>query len=224
WEQVVVSLQTVLIKHLPPFVVGGKTALELQGFAHYLSHEFKEVHLYGPQPPPKWLHLLPLSTKFVVHKNNVLFKNEPNTRGLSHVRWNIRTGQAGPADPIHGESGLPGPMDWFMTVSTPERAYLELLDELPRRETFHQADVLMEGMARLSPRRLQALLEDCRSVKVKRLFFFFADRHQHPWRKHLKKDNIDFGQGKRMLVKGGVLDKTYEITVPEELHGPRRQL
>ena len=54
---------------------------------------------------------------------------------------------------------------------------LELLDELPERETFHQVDMLMEGLTNLSPRRLQKLLADCRSVKVKRLFFFFADRH-----------------------------------------------
>ena len=40
-------------------------------------------------------------------------------------------------------------------VSTPERAILELLDEVPKRETFHQADVLMEGLRNLSPRRLR---------------------------------------------------------------------
>ena len=68
-----------------------------------------------------------------------------------------------------------------LTVSTPERAILELLNEVPRRETFHQADVLMEGLRNLSPRRLQALLADCRNVKVKRLFFWFAERHNHAW-------------------------------------------
>ena len=35
WEQVIVSLQTLL--DYPPLIVGGRTALELQGFAHYLS-------------------------------------------------------------------------------------------------------------------------------------------------------------------------------------------
>ena len=39
----------------------------------------------------------------------------------------------------------------------------------------------MEGLRNLSPRRLQALLSDCKSVKVKRLFFWFAERHNHAW-------------------------------------------
>jgi hypothetical protein len=96
---------------------------------------------------------------------------------------------------------------------------LELLDELPEHESFHQADMLMEGLANLSPRRLQGLLEACRSVKVKRLFFFFADRHRHAWLKKLDKSKVDLGSGKRMLVRGGKLDRTYQITVPEDLHG-----
>jgi hypothetical protein len=39
-------------------------------------------------------------------------------------------------------------------MSSPERAILELLDEVPERETFHQADVLMEGLRNLRPRAL----------------------------------------------------------------------
>jgi hypothetical protein len=106
-------------------------------------------------------------------------------------------------------------------LSAPERAILELLDELPSRESFHQADMLMEGLTNLSPRRLQMLLTDCRSVKVKRLFFYFADRHKHAWLKHLDAKSIDFGTGKRMLVKGGKLDPVRQITVPEEMDGVR---
>ena len=58
-------------------------------------------------------------------------------------------------------------------------------------------------------------------MKVKRLFFYFADRHQHAWLKQLDKNVIDLGKGKRMLVKGGTLDRTYEITVPKDLNGVR---
>lgn len=100
-------------------------------------------------------------------------------------------------------------------MSTPERAILELLDEVPQRETFHQADVLMEGLRNLSPGRLQKLLVDCRSVKVKRLFFWFAERHNHAWLKRIDRSAIDLGQGKRMLIRGGRLDKKFNITVPK---------
>jgi hypothetical protein len=112
-----------------------------------------------------------------------------------------------------------GQWDWPLVLSTPERALLELLDELPGRESFHQVDMLMQGMTNLSPRRLQKLLAECKNVKVKRLFFFFADRHRHAWLKHLKKADFDLGKGKRMLVRGGKLDKAYQITVPEDLNG-----
>ena len=80
------------------------------------------------------------------------------------------------------------------------------------------ADVIMEGLVNLSPRRLQSLLESCKSVKVKRLFFFFAGRHQHRWLSHINREKIDFGKGKRMLVKGGKLDTKCQITVPEAFH------
>ena len=110
-----------------------------------------------------------------------------------------------------------GQWDWPLTVSQPERAFLEMLDELPKKESFHHADMMMQGAANFSPRRLQKLLVDCRSVKVKRLFFFFADRHKHAWRKRLDKSAIDLGSGKRMLVKGGKLDPVYQITVPEDI-------
>jgi hypothetical protein len=102
-------------------------------------------------------------------------------------------------------------------VSTPERALLELLDELPGRESFHVVDKLIEGLASLSPNRLQKLLEDCASVKVKRLFFFFAERHNPAWLKRIEREAIDLGAGDRMLVRGGKFDPVYRITVPEDL-------
>ena len=77
--------------------------------------------------------------------------------------------------------------------------------------------MLMEGLAGLSPKRTSRLLRECRSVKVKRLFLWFAERHGHPWFERLDRDGIDLGTGKRMLVRGGKLDPKYRITVPEDL-------
>jgi len=202
WEQVVISMQMLLGL---PLVVGGRTALELRGLGHYLARETAEIHLYGPKPPPAWLKALPLEARFVVHNSARLF---PVSDGA--------------APTIDEFTTLPwGRWDWKMALSTPERSVLELLDELPARESFHQVDKLFEGLSSLSPRRLQPLLEACRSVKVKRLFFFFADRHAHAWLKRLDKATIDLGSGNRELVKGGRLDPTYRITVPEDLDGVR---
>ena len=51
WEQVVISLQAVL--HLP-VSVGGRTALELQGYAHYLSQSPQVVQLFSDKKLPGW--------------------------------------------------------------------------------------------------------------------------------------------------------------------------
>jgi hypothetical protein len=207
WQQVVVSLQTVLGKQL---VVGGRTALELQGFAHYLTHQTTEVHLYGPQHPPAWLDRLPLTEKFVYHNSKRLFQNEaaklPAMSSESPLSADLL------AQPW-------GQWGWNLILSSPERALLELLAELPEHESFEQVDKLVEGLANLSPRRLEQLLAACHNVKVKRLFFFFADRHNHAWLKRINRDAVDLGKGKRMLVRGGKLNTAYQITVPEHLHG-----
>ena len=202
WQQVVISLQMMMRL---PLVVGGRTALEQSGFGHYLAHTTSEVHLYGPKPPPAWLATLPLDVRFVGHNSARLF---PDTGSGSKTADEFTTRPW-------------GQWDWPLALSTPERSVLELLDELPSRESFHQVDKLFEGLTALSPRRLQPLLESCRSVKVKRLFFFFADRHHHAWLKRLDKSAVDLGSGNRKLVDGGKLDRTYQITVPEDLDGVR---
>jgi len=222
WQQVVISLQSVV--DASPLVVGGRTALELQGYAHYLRQDMAEVHLYGAKQPPGWVHKLPLAVLFRYHNGERLFPNVPVVTGTT----DLVTGNTVEPSPeamvrqgAHFTQITWGQWNWPLTLSTPERATLELLDELPERETFEQADALFSGLGNLSPRRLQELLNACTSVKVKRLFFFFADRHQHAWLKRLDKSKVDLGSGKRMLVRGGVLDPTYQITVPGDLNGVR---
>jgi len=220
WQQAVLSLQLLLQHRL---VVGGRTALELQGYAHYLSSGPSEVHLYGPSPPPTWLSTLPLKERFVYHNSSPLFGGEsPVLSSPTLAGGEVVDADAGAPLESAGLRLLPwGQWDWPMVVSTPERAILEELNELPDRESFHQVDMLMEGLGDLSARRLEALLVRCRSVKVKRLFFFFADRHGHAWLKRLDRAAVDLGKGKRMLVKGGRLDAIYAITVPRELDEAR---
>lgn len=208
WQQAVISLQSLLDHNL---VVGGRTALELLGFAHYIARQAKTVHLYGPAKPPNWIKRLPIHTAFEYHNSGRLFLHapeKPSSGGDPSAAVRL------PRDLIAQPWG---PWGWQVILSSPERALLEVLDELPRRETFHQVDKLFEGLATLSPRRLQHLLADCRSVKVKRLFFFFADRHRHAWLKHINRKAVDLGKGKRMLVRGGRLNAEYQITVPADL-------
>ena len=213
WKQVIISLQTLLGF---PVSVGGRTALELQGYAHYLSQHQKSIHLYSDKKLPSWVFKLGLKEKMIEHNR---LRSFPEVEISPHI-FSL-TGMT------HIEEGAPldggmfinrwGQWDWPLLISSPERAILELLDDPPNKETFQMADVMMEGLVNLSPRRLQVLLENSTSIKVKRLFFFFADRHNNRWFKKIKRDKIDFGKGKRMLAKGGKLDPTYQITVPETL-------
>lgn len=197
WQQAVISLQMHGDPGTAP-VLGGKTALALQGYAHYLPQAEKEIHLYGNKRLPGWLSRLPLKETFVFHKDESLFgKTTAQDESFVSQTW--------------------GQWNWPLVMASPERALLQVLDELPNRESFDQVDKLFEGLANLSPRRMQALLAACRSVKVKRLFFFFAERHKHSWLKHLDKRAVNLGSGKRVLVKNGRLDPTYQITLPQEL-------
>jgi hypothetical protein len=216
WEHVVISLQMLLER---PLAVGGRTALELQGYGQNIRQQVKEAHLYGPKRPPSWLTELQLGISFVYHNSRRLFSEEPLSGEESDRHKAPEHDKAHRSAASH--PGLIvqrwGHWGWPLTLSSPERAILELLEELPKNESFYQADMLMEGLSNLSPRRLQALLENCRSVKAKRLFFYFGDRHQHAWLKRLERKAIDLGTGDRQLVEGGKLNSTYRITVPEDM-------
>jgi len=209
WQQLLISLNAL---ENVPAAAGARTALDLQGFSHYVSLTgSREAHLYSNGALPGWVSRVPVDTKLVLHNARRLFRNRD-------VPAFFTPGTAAPKPPE--DSGFiqqQGPWKYPLTLSAPERAILELLDEVPKRETFHQADALMEGLRNLSPRRLQGLLADCKSVKVKRLFFWFAERHNHAWLPKIDRSAIDLGKGKRMLVRGGKLDRKYNITVPEKM-------
>ena len=124
-----------------------------------------------------------------------------------------------------GAAGAGGPAvevwRWPVRSSSLERAILEALDELPGNASFEHLDKIFEGLVSLRPKPLMTLLASCRSVKVRRLFFVFADRHGHSWRKYLDAERVEFGSGPRALVEGGAFHPTYRISVPDYLV-PRR--
>jgi len=220
WQHIVISLQSLLDI---PVVVGGRSALELQGFAHYIpvSPSTQEVHLYSDKPLGEWTRKIRIDTRFEFHNARRLFRESSIPSGGSNLNERTVAGVTNSNDVDHigfiRQSW--GQWNWPLTSSAPERAILELLDQIPRKETFHQVDMMMEGLRTLRPNHLQILLEDCHSVKVKRLFFWFAERHGFSWLTHIDKGPIDFGTGKRMVVPGGKLDKEYLITVPKDLYG-----
>jgi hypothetical protein len=202
WQGLVYFLQTNLGLNL---TVGGQTALELLSLSHYVPFGSKKIiHLYGTDKLPAWLNRLRLNTEFEWHSEWNLLGNRQNPRRTDPLQsFTLRhTWKEGKED---------------LVISSPERALLEVLTSVPGETSFEHADQLLQGMTSFSPRSLQALLEQCHNIKVRRLFFWLADRHQHTWLEKLNRGKIDLGAGKRMLVKEGRLDKKYNITVPKYL-------
>jgi Transcriptional regulator, AbiEi antitoxin, Type IV TA system/Transcriptional regulator, AbiEi antitoxin N-terminal domain len=177
-----------------PIHAGGKTALQMQGYAHFLPMgRGVTVLLFGPPglKLPTWFRQYRWGVKLRYTATN-LFPGETD-HGLTER-----------------ELG-----SYSVSVSTPERAITEVLYGVPDKESYEEAKLLMEGLTTLRPRVVQVLLKQCASVKVKRLFMVLAESCQHGWVKKLDLSKVDFGKGKRMLVKGGRLDSKYNITVPD---------
>ncbi|WP_306006596.1 type IV toxin-antitoxin system AbiEi family antitoxin domain-containing protein [Aquicoccus porphyridii] len=219
WQHLVVSLQSIMRL---PVSVGGLTALEMLGYGHYIPlGNRKRVALYAEARLPKWLDEVSPSIQFQTHNAHRLFKTDTVTRAIETLPKIPSEHDETQAKPLDGGLRLYvwGDRGWPMIVSTPERATLEFLDDVPIKHSFEHAADLFTGLANLSPRRVQKLLETCESVKVKRLFLWFAERDAHAWFGRLDLASIDTGRGKRVIAKNGRLDAKYQITVPEGMHG-----
>jgi hypothetical protein len=200
WEGGIVGLQ---YGESPPdlsFWPGGLTALHLAGFSHYVMLGRETLYLFG-QPGrrlAKW---------------------------FSDAEWGVNL-QANQSNLLHRDSRIftpysPPGRDYQIHISSPEMAVLEWLHVLPNESLFGDTVVdTFGGLTTLRPGRLQSLLEACGSVRVKRVFLLLARNTGYAWYAHLDKSRVDLGKGKRQLVKGGILDKEYLITVPERFtHG-----
>lgn len=209
WDIAVISAQRI---GTPTFYIGGLTTLDLLGQGHFarLGSE-RSVELYDPEgTAPSWLLKLMTDATLVVHKRKVF--SDPDL-GLEWRRLDPGTARLGGVVPAPTPQE---PWDHFMRIAGAERAAIEMMDDVARTLSFEHADSLFEGLTMLRPRLLANLLEGCSSVRAKRLFLFYADRHNHSWAKHLERRNIDLGRGKRQLATGGRLDTLYQITVPAD--------
>lgn len=179
--------------------VGGKTAIEFAGKAQYLKmQETNVIVLSNKQKTlPAWIKKHNWNTKLDFKVKNI-FKENLAFGGKSSGYTTVDSDKA------------------TIIVSAPERAYLEYLDELPKLSSYTEAMEIMENMISLRPTMVQHLLENCTSLKVKRLFLHFAEKINHPWFKKLNLEKISLGAGKRVIFKNGVLDKKYNITVPKD--------
>ena len=176
-----------------PIHAGALTALSLQGLAHYFRMSEETVFLFSPQQTilPRW------------------FKNYAWGYPVQHIKTSLLPEELGLTP--HEEK------NFSIAISTPERAILECLYLAPTKLDLVECYHLMEGLSNLRPKLVQELLEQCTSVKTKRLFLYMANKAQHQWLTFVDQKKIDVGKGDRSIVKGGVYNSDFQISIPKEL-------
>ena len=180
--------------------IGGKTALSMLGKSHYLEFFTKKAVLFGSKEDklPAWFTGYGWGIKVEYHAT--LF---------------LQT-KAGFTD--HEVKAFK------VKVSSAARAIMECLYLCPDKQDLLECYQLFESLNNLKPSLVQQLLENCTSIKVKRLFLYMADKAKHSWFEYLDLAKIDLGQGKRSLVKNGTYVAKYKITVPKTLEDYDRSL
>ena len=172
--------------------IGAVSALELKGFSHYIAMGKPTAVVFSPvRPPiPKWINETDLDMNLVEVSSKVL-----GTAGIEQLGYQGQT----------------------LTVSSPERAIMECILLSPARYDLMDVYYLMEMLTSLRSSLVQRLLEDCTSVKVKRMFLYMAEKSRHRWFDKLDLSRISLGSGTRSFMKGGVKIPAYDIVIPKEL-------
>ena len=175
--------------------LGGKSALLYQGYGHYLPlGENYPLYLFG-------------------HRNIKLtawFKNYPWKVEIIYTQTNLFEPSLDEGLTIVDVNGI------SLKASTAERAIMEVIYLVPKRETYDEALQLMGALSAIRPQVVQSLLEKCNSIKVKRAFMVMAERYNYPWIKELDLSKVNFGKGKREFIKNGYLEPKYQITIPKD--------
>ena len=192
YEGAVYALQRQAALSVHP---GGRTALALLGKAHYLELKTSKVVLFGGsgETLPAWFRKYDWGFEIDYHETSFL----PKDIGLTEI--DVK--------------------NFSIKISNAARAIMECLYLAPQAQDLMECFEIMEGLNNLPPGQVQKLLENCQSVKVKRLFLYLADKAKHEWLTYLDITKIDLGKGKRSIVKNGVFVHKYGITVPKEFKG-----
>lgn len=172
--------------------VGAASALELKGFSHYITMGKPDAVVFSPVKPPlpKWLNDAELDMNLVEVSTKVI-----GDIGIEQMDYQ---GQA-------------------LTVSSPERAIMECVLLSPSHYDLMDVYYLMEMLTSLRASLVQQLLENCTSVKVKRMFLYMAEKARHRWFTKLDRSRISLGSGTRSYAKNGVKIGAYDIVIPKEL-------
>ncbi len=190
WEGAVYGLQ----KQFPKtFYVGGRTALELLGAAHFLPLSQTKLFIFTSdrKMPPRWF--LRFMETLEVKYDHLQYRFLPPHLGVTIY-----------------DCG-----EFKIEISTRERASLEMVELLGRFHNFEECRLLFENLGTLRPMLVQKLLKGCTSIKAKRIFLFLSKRLGHKWVEDIDLTQLELGSGPRDLTPGGVYDTEFKITYPK---------
>ena len=190
WQGALYSLQKQA--NLPVYI-GGLTALSMLGYSHYLRTGTEPVYLFSD-----------LKTRLPAWFKKYLWRES-----INHIRTSFLPKGVGMDD--YNEK------QFSLTIASPERAIFECLYLTPEKLDLMETYQIMSGLVNLRPDMIQGLLEGCKSVKVKRLFLYMSNKATHQWFQFLDLSSVDLGKGDRSIVKNGVYDPKFQITIPKEL-------
>lgn len=157
--------------------VGGKSALDWYGVRQYLSQQ-PLLHLYGWDAArlPDWF-----TERFPAeYHRKRLFDEKPSA--LLHV------------GPFEQRGGAP-------SVSSPERALLEVLSDVGVRQPLQEARELTESSYSLRADVLRELLKRCTSVKTVRLCLQFGRELSLPWAAKLDSAELPTGSDRAWVSR-----------------------
>ena len=178
--------------------LAGLSSLQHQGMSHYLAlnkasttSQAKErvwIGVENKQSLPKWF------------------------RELSAIDWvycinkvTDQTSQTKVSISIKGSEVI---------ASSPELAAYEIVSAVGKDISFEHVAELFQGLVSLSPKKMQAILANSKSIQTNRVFLFLSHYYDHQWTKRLDESAINLGAGKRQVVADGYYDRQYKITVP----------
>lgn len=158
------------------FHIGALSALKLTGAVPNMPIDQPQVMIYYPSG--EWFPLWLTRQKF--------------SSGIMKLSSKMLDNKLGILSALQGS--------FEVLISSPERAFLEAVHLAPGYYSLDDLRVILYQLPNLNPKLMQALLEQCKSIKTKSLFLDMAEQVAHPWFDKLDILKIDFEGKDREIV------------------------
>lgn len=171
--------------------IAAHSALDLKGFSHYVPMGKPRLMVAFPGSPyPKWTSSENFDMKIVPFSTDVF--TSPLTIPYKDERMTLQ-------------------------ISSPEQAFAECLHLVPKYYNYMDLYYVMEMLTAIDPHKVETVLANTSSQKVKRMYLYMAEKAGHYWFDMIDVLKIALTTSKLQLAKGGTYIPKYRMTIPKEL-------